>query len=108
MKITPQGKDKISIEIDGKPFTDFYIGPQASKPYLHPLRTAHNKPRHPRLPHHSRLLRVKRQDKPRHKGLWFAHGNVNGSDSQAGDPETPLNAKLKGHGKIVMEKVGKI
>jgi hypothetical protein len=37
VKITQQGKDKISVEIDGKPFTDFYIGPQTAKPYLHPM-----------------------------------------------------------------------
>ena len=40
VKITQQGKDKISIEIDGKPFTDFYIGPETNKPYLYPLRAA--------------------------------------------------------------------
>ena len=31
------------MEIDGKPFTDFYIGPETAKPYLHPLRTADGK-----------------------------------------------------------------
>jgi len=43
VKITQQLKDKISIEIDGKPFTDFYIGPETGKPYLHPLRSADGK-----------------------------------------------------------------
>src|SRR5664280_3065267 len=43
VKITQQGKEKISVEIDGKPFTDFYIGPETVKPYLHPLRTADGK-----------------------------------------------------------------
>jgi len=40
VKLTQQGKDRISVEIDGKTFTDFYIGPETAKPYLHPLRTA--------------------------------------------------------------------
>ena len=43
VKITQQGKEKISVEIDGKPFTDFYIGSETAKPYLHPLRTADGK-----------------------------------------------------------------
>src|ERR1035438_9432783 len=43
VKITAQGKEKISVEIDGKPFTDFYVGPETAKPYLHPLRTADGK-----------------------------------------------------------------
>ena len=107
VKITPQGKDKISIEIDGKPFTDFYVGPQAPKPYLHPLRTADGKtvtrgyPMIPGLPGEA-------QDEPHHKGLWFAHGDVNGYNFWANDPETPLNPKYKGRGNIVLEKVGKI
>ncbi len=107
VKITPQGKDKVSIEIDGKPFTDFYVGPQAPKPYLHPLRTADGKtvtrgyPMIPGLPGEA-------QDEPHHKGLWFAHGDVNGYNFWANDPETPLNPKYKGRGNIVLEKVGKI
>jgi len=28
VKITQQGNDKVSVEIDGKPFTDFIVGPQ--------------------------------------------------------------------------------
>ncbi|HLH19583.1 MAG TPA: hypothetical protein VKX45_20330, partial [Bryobacteraceae bacterium] len=40
VKVTP-GSEKISVEIDGKPFTDFYVaGPQVVKPYLWPLRAA--------------------------------------------------------------------
>src|ERR1019366_2832647 len=36
------GPEKIAVQIDGKPFTDFYYvaGPDVPKPYLHPLRTA--------------------------------------------------------------------
>jgi hypothetical protein len=107
VKITPQGKDKVSIEIDGKPFTDFYVGPQASKPYLHPLRTADGKtvtrgfPMIPGIP-------GEKQDEPHHKGLWFAHGDLNGYNFWAGDPETPLNPKFKGRGNIVLERIGKI
>ena len=38
--ITPKGSEKITIDIDGKPFTEFWIGRETKKPYLHPLRTA--------------------------------------------------------------------
>ena len=42
VKITP-GSEKLSIEINGKPFTDFYVagtafGAEVTKPYLWPLR----------------------------------------------------------------------
>ena len=107
VKITAQGKDKISVEIDGKPFTDFYIGPQASKPYLHPLRTADGKSvtrGYPMVPDVS----GEPHDHPHHKGLWFAHGDVNGYNFWAGDPEVPLDPKFKGRGNIVLERVSKI
>src|SRR5215475_5624504 len=77
VKITPQGSEKIAVEIDGKPFTDFYVSAKNPKPYLHPLRTADGKsvtrgfPMIPDVPGESK-------DHPHHRGLWFAHGNVNG------------------------------
>ena len=107
VKITAQGKDKLSVEIDGKPFTDFYVGPQSSKPYLHPLRTVSGKPvtrGYPMVPD----VPGESHDHPHHKGLWFAHGDVNGYNFWAGDPEVPLDPKFKGRGNIVMERVGKI
>lgn len=33
----------IHVEVDGKPLTDFYYGPDAPKPYCHPLRSASRK-----------------------------------------------------------------
>ena len=36
--------DRVRVEIDGKPFTDFVLtGGEAMKPYLHPLRSASGK-----------------------------------------------------------------
>ena len=40
VKVTQQGNQKITIDIDGKPFSEFFIGPDTHKPYLAPLRTA--------------------------------------------------------------------
>ena len=39
VKIAQQGNQKIAVDIDGKPFTEFWIGPETHKPYLAPLRT---------------------------------------------------------------------
>lgn len=39
-----QGPEQIAVEIDGKPFTVFYIsGKDLNRPYLHPLRSASGK-----------------------------------------------------------------
>src|SRR5690349_8566541 len=32
--------DRIDILVAGRPFTTYYVGPAAAKPYLYPLRTA--------------------------------------------------------------------
>jgi hypothetical protein len=37
VKIAQQGNQKVSIEIDGKPFSEFFVGPETKKPYLSPL-----------------------------------------------------------------------
>ena len=43
VKVIPE-PDRVSVEIDGKPFTDFILrGGEAMKPYLHPLRSASGK-----------------------------------------------------------------
>ena len=40
VKIT-QNTGRISVDVDGKPFTEFWVsGPDVPKPYLHPLRAA--------------------------------------------------------------------
>ena len=99
VKITPQGKDKISVEIDGKPFTDFYIGADTAKPYLHPLRTADGKmvtrgfPMVPDVPGEA-------HDHPHHRGLWFTHGDVNGYDFWAN--EESQKGAGKGKGRVVL------
>jgi hypothetical protein len=105
VKVTQQGNEKVSIEIDGKPFTDFYVGATAFKPYLHPLRAADGKivtrgyPMVPNIPGET-------HDHPHHRGLWFAHGDVNGYDFWSSDPEGPLHGK--GKCAIVLERISKV
>ena len=104
VKITPHDNKSISVEIDGKPFTEFFIGNEggALKPYLHPLRTATGKvvtrgfPMNPDVPGEV-------HDHPHHRGMWFTHGNVNGLDFWA--PEVAKDPSKRGT--VVLVKVDK-
>jgi len=105
VKITQSGNEKVSVEIDGKPFTDFYIGPQTMKPYLHPLRTADGKivtRGYPMV----KDIEGEAHDHPHHRGLWFGHGDVNGYDFWSTDAEAPTHGK--GKCAIVLERVNKV
>ncbi len=105
VKITQQGAGKISVDIGGRPFTDFYIGPSVPKPYLHPLRTASGVvvtrgfPMIADVPGES-------HDHPHHRGLWFTYGDVNGYDFW-GNEDSQQGAG-KGKGKVVLKSVGKL
>jgi hypothetical protein len=99
VKIT-EGENKYSVEIDGKPFTDFYFGGEAPKPYLHPLRAESGTvvtrayPMDENVPGEAK-------DHPHHRGLWFTHGDVNGFDFWANEPSQKSPKK----GRIVMRKI---
>ncbi|MGC9971214.1 MAG: PmoA family protein [Bryobacteraceae bacterium] len=77
VKIT-QSSDRISVEIDGKPFTALFVDAGVNKPYLHPLRSASGKIVTRSFP--MEMVEGERRDHPHHRGLWFAHGDVNGID----------------------------
>src|SRR5689334_34966 len=81
VKITPGG-EKIAIEINGKPFSDFYIaGADVTKPYLWPLRAASGT-------YVTRMWPMEivaeeqgtKKDHQHQRGMWFAHEKVNGLD----------------------------
>jgi len=69
---------KIDIQIDGKPFSTFYFGPETTKPYLHPLRAADGTIVSRGFP--MERIDGESDDHPHHRGLWFSHGDVNGFD----------------------------
>lgn len=77
VKFTPSA-GKIDIEIDGKPFSAFFFGDDAPKPYLHPLRMADGLI----VSRHFPMEQVagETKDHPHHRGLWFTHGDVNKID----------------------------
>lgn len=78
VKFTP-APDKIEVEVDGKPFTTFFVaGEAAPKPYLHPLRMADGLIMTRRYP--MEQVKGETTDHPHHRGLWFTHGLVNGID----------------------------
>jgi len=81
VKITP-GPEKIAVEIDGKPFTEFFVaGADVTKPYLHPLRAASGAYVTRMWPMENAEEEAKDQkDHPHQRGVWFAHESVNGLD----------------------------
>ncbi len=77
--------DSIAVEVAGRPFTAFYFGASAPKPYLHPLLSASGQ----RL---TRLYPMETteggsRDHPHQRGLWIGHGDVNGIDFWANETE---------------------
>jgi len=85
VKVTAQG-DKVSVDIDGNPFTTFYMSGEAfnakvTKPYLWPLTA----------PSGTYITRAwpmenvpeekdEKKDHQHQRGLWFVHENVNKLD----------------------------
>ena len=78
VKLTRHGA-RIDVFISGQPFTSYFLGAESPKPYLHPLRSAQGAvvtrgfPMRQDIPGES-------TDHPHHRGLFFAHGDINGID----------------------------
>lgn len=70
--------DRISVEIDGKFYTDFFLAPGGNKPYVYPLATASGIVVTRHYPPEASLGET--TDHPWHHGLYFAHGAVSGTD----------------------------
>lgn len=90
---------RIAVEIDGKPFTEFYFGPDAPKPYLHPLRAASGTIVTRRFP--MEKIPGETTDHPHHRGLWFTHGDVNGIDFWVNE----FGDKRPNVGRVVLNKL---
>src|SRR5262245_47469466 len=73
-----QRDGKIEVKLDGKAFTAYHYSDKWDKPFLHPILTASGEvvtrgwPVEP-LPSDS-------NDHVWHRGLWYAHGDINGVD----------------------------
>jgi hypothetical protein len=97
VKITEKA-DRIAVDIDGKPFTEFMIGPEVAKPFLYPLRAASGTIVTRRFPLQDAPGDSK--DHPQHRGLTLAHADLNGFNFWANES---FNKGAKG--KIVLQKV---
>ena len=94
--------DRIAVAIDGRPFTDFFIGADVPKPYLHPLRAASGVIVTRHFP--MRKMAGETTDHPHHRGLWFTHGDVNGIDFWANEPDD----RRQNLGRVVLRKIGEL
>lgn len=100
VKVTP-AQDHIAIEIGGQPFGELRFGPDVWKPYLWPLKSASGKIVVRQFPM-VKDVGGEPHDHLHHRGLWWAHGDVNGLDYWDSDPMNKPNPKF---GKIVLAKV---
>ena len=98
VKIT-KNTDRISVEIDGKPFTELFIGPDTPKPYFHPLRAASGKIVTRAYPMAN--VAGESTDHPHHRGLWFSHDDVSGFQFWMNE----ASEKNEKTGKIVLNKI---
>ncbi len=90
--------DRISVDINGKPFTAFFIGPEVAKPYLWPLRAASGTSVTRSFPLED--VPGDSKDHPQHRGLTFAHADLNGFNYWANEPSNPGKK-----GKIVVKEI---
>ncbi|MBA3441102.1 MAG: PmoA family protein [Pyrinomonadaceae bacterium] len=82
-----QSPNKIDVEIAGKPFTTLYYDAKWPKPFLHPLRASSGTIVTRGFP--LEKIEGESNDHFWHRGLWFAHGDINGIDfwrEASGDP----------------------
>ena len=103
-----QSAEQIAVEIDGKPFTVFYIGGKdLNRPYLHPIRAASGKIVNRSFP--AGQVPGETTDHPHHAGLFYGHGDVNGFNYWAiQNVPTPPSKADATMGRIVLKKVASV
>ncbi len=69
---------EIAVMVDGRPFTTYFFSGAAPKTYFHPIRAVDGTQLSRSYPMADVAGEAK--DHPHHRGLWFAHGSVNGVD----------------------------
>ena len=85
----------IHVEVDGKPFTDFFYGPDAPKPYCHPLRSASGKIVTRSFPMEN--VPGETTTDQHHRGVWLGYKDVNGYDFW----QNEFSYRNKNAGKVV-------
>jgi hypothetical protein len=77
-------QDRISVDVNRQPFTELYMGKEAHKPFLYPLRTASGKKVSRGFP--VEPLPNDLTDHPHQKGLWVGAEHLSGMDFWENDP----------------------
>jgi hypothetical protein len=85
-----QQNDRIAVEIDGKPYTEFFLSADGNKPYVYPLRTASGVIVTRHFPMEEFPNETK--DHPHHRGMFFSHGEINGYNFWATEATPPPGA----------------
>jgi len=100
-----QSPEQIAVEINGKPFTVFYMGGKdLNRPYLHPLRSASGKIVNRSFP--AGQTPGETTDHPHHAGLFYGHGDVNGFNYWAiQNVPTSASTAEANMGRIVLKQV---
>jgi len=94
-----QTPGRILVEIDGKPYTTFYLAADGNKPYFYPLSTASGAV----VTRHFPMENVpgETHDHPHHRGLFFSHGDINGVNFWATEP----GSKETNKGRMILRKI---
>jgi len=98
VKFTQQA-DRIEVEIDGKPYTTFFLAQGGNKPYLYPLSTASGIVVTRHFPMES--FPGETNDHPHQRGLFFSHGDINGYNFWATEP----GSNIPKMGRMILKKV---
>lgn len=94
-----RGADRVRIEIGGQVYSDFFLGNDAGKPYLYPLRAPSGTAITRHFP--MEIVPGESNDHPHQRGLFFGHENVNGIDFWNNE----LTYKTPNRGRIVLDKI---
>jgi hypothetical protein len=107
VRLTSVNNDRVSIEIDGEPFSEFYLGSAYAKPFLAPLRSASGLIVTRRFP--MEQVESESRDHPHHKGLWIGYGDVNGINFWEVEPlSKPSGTNPTAKGKIRLIKIDEL
>ncbi len=107
VELNAVANDRVSILINGQPFSDFYIQSSYAKPFLAPLRSTTGLIVTRRFP--MEHVEGESRDHPHHKGLWIGYGDVNGINFWETEPESnPSASNPKQKGTIRLERLNEV
>lgn len=87
LELAQVSEDKVGIKVRGKDFSAYNYGQELVRPFLHPLFSPNGK-----LLVRELLKNEPGAEHPHHRGVWVAHGDVNGVDNWS---------EMEGHGYTV-------